>query len=167
MLKIRCHYTLNVYRRCMKNCIISIVLQSCLLTVFQSLKPSAHLFTQLSKVLKLTKVQEVTYVYFCSTVDLPLLCFSQKTSVFLFFFCYISLWSTGLNILSFTNKFMKKTIQSPEFTSCSSVDWVKHYHKTQKTLCSYHNPILINFKLTRVCKYEHYRVYNVDIYCFI
>lgn len=28
-------------------------------TVFQSLKPSAHLFTQLSKVLKLSKVQEV------------------------------------------------------------------------------------------------------------
>lgn len=29
-------------------------------SVFQSLKPSAHFFTQLSKVLKLSKVQEVS-----------------------------------------------------------------------------------------------------------
>lgn len=35
---------------------------------FQSLKPSAHLFTQLSKVLKLSKVQEVRLLC-CVLID--------------------------------------------------------------------------------------------------
>lgn len=49
----------------------SVVLMELHVTFFQSLKPSVHLFTQLSKVLKLSKVQEVrqslcVYCFFCT-----------------------------------------------------------------------------------------------------
>lgn len=47
---------------------ISVILIEFDVTFFQSLKPSAHLFTQLSKVLKLSKVQEVRLLC-CVLID--------------------------------------------------------------------------------------------------